>query len=150
MRASGAAILLVLTVLSACTGGPNSGNADAVRQAQVGTGDFGPDDLVECRELGGGWRYADYGGLTTTGLGRLQDGGISAGGPPEGITYEESVALREEQGWDEQAVAALGLLKEESYEFALDQGFVGTEEEFEGVKREIRALLDSMPRCADP
>jgi hypothetical protein len=150
VNASGLAALVVAVTLSGCLGGV------AVEES-VGTDDFGPEELVECRVLGGNTVYTEY-----------SDGeGSSSKGVQEGIpkgkrhsaigetTIETNPRkLRAQKaelranGWDDDSIRDLVALGDD-YEMARSSGFTGSEAEFNARKRELQARLERMPSCLE-
>jgi hypothetical protein len=128
-----------------------------VVEDSIGSGELGPQDLVECRVLGGNRVYTEYSDGEGGGSRGVQDG-IPKGKRHSAIgetTLETNPRkLRAQKaelranGWDEDSISALVSLPED-YEMATDTGFKGSEAEFNARKRELQARLERMPSCLE-
>ena len=143
------AVAVAMFVLTGCWG--------VAVDSSVSTGDFGPEDLVECRVLGGNSVYVEYSD-GQGGSSRSVDQGIPKG-RKSGAMGETSVeanprkmraktAELRKNGWDDKSIEDLITLPDD-YEMATNLGFDGSEAEFDARQRELQARLERMPSCLD-
>ena len=148
MSRSGLWVFLVMVpALSGCWG--------VAVEDSVSTADFGPEDLVECRVLGGNRVYVEYADGEGGGS-RSIDQGIPKGrrsGAMGETTIETNLKKMRAQkaelrknGWDEKSLDELVTLPDD-YEMATNFGFKGSEAQFNARKRELQAKLERMPSC---
>jgi hypothetical protein len=145
------ALALAALLLTGCRG--------ATGADSVSTGNFGPDELVECRVLGGKtvyFEYSDGHGASSTGVqegipkaGRAAGVGETMAAPGGGAKAErERRATLRANGWDDKSIQDLVSLGDD-YEMAAATGFDGTQEEFNARRRQIQTRLQAMPSCLD-
>ncbi|HVM21443.1 MAG TPA: hypothetical protein VM307_15905 [Egibacteraceae bacterium] len=112
----------------------------------VSTGDFGAQDLAECRLLGGGWRYVEHrkdGSSMSTVRHGNNDGEL---GMPSGKRLRRSRARAAANGWDEEAIDTLLRLPDDN-EMARNFGFEGSDAELDALRQRFRDRLEAMPTC---
>ena len=143
------ALLFAVLALSGCIGG--------VVEDSIGSNDFGPDEMVECRELGRNSVYVEYSDGQGGGT-RGVEQGIPKGKRGSAIaqttveTNQRKMRAQKAElranGWDDKSIDELVTLPDD-YEMARNFEFKGSEAEFNARKRELEARLQRMPSCLE-
>ena len=95
-----------------------------------------------CKELGGGWTYRFVGGGVDVGL-------DYHGGPADGLTYDESVRVREGAGWSADLFESLPYVAMD-YRGAADLGYEGSQDQFRLMVQRVAAKFRAAPDCGPP
>ena len=134
----------VLVVLAVIAGGCGGGT-EVIAGAEVGGG-----ELVTCRKLGGEAVFVEYengdGGTTATVVQGVPEPGDGGGGMELEVESKATKKAMRANGWSERAVNDLISLPDDN-EMARNFGYEGTDEELDGRRRSVNALLETMPSC---